>query len=75
MDKNKGKMDQFRGEELGSVSYGAYEGVQKMLMEMPLTQTIIKSLLAQNLSPPVQSFLEPVREYFIDPDLDLWTPT
>ena len=43
-----------------------------MLMEMPLAQTIVKSL-AMNMSPLVLSFLDPIREQIIDSDLHVCT--
>ena len=52
--------------------YGVMGGVPKMLMEMPLAQTIVKSL-AMNLSPLVLSFLLPLREQIIDSDLHVCT--
>lgn len=63
------------GEQMASTSYNIYGvmgGVPKMLMEMPLAQTIVKSL-AMNLSPLVLSFLLPLREQIIDSDLHVCT--
>ncbi|KAL3780398.1 hypothetical protein ACHAW5_002686 [Stephanodiscus triporus] len=59
-------------EQLKSTTYAVYEREPKMLMEMLLAQTIVKSL-AENLSPLVLSFLEPMREQFFDSDLHLCT--
>ena len=63
------------GEQIASSAYNDYGvmgGVPKMLMEMPLAQTIVKSL-AMNMSPLVLSFLDPIREQIIDSDLHVCT--
>lgn len=60
------------GEQMTSSAYREYVGAQKMLMEMQLAQTIVKSL-AMNMSPLVLSFLNPMRDQIVDSDLHVCT--